>query len=185
MSETRPQIYHLLSTLLDYPNPGLLESARKCTALLAEESPAAAAEVERFLALTEKTEAGRLEEIYTGTFDINPTCTIYAGYQLFGESYKRGEFLARLREKYRERDFFEGNELADHLAVVLRFLGRLDPEEPLARELTEDCLLPALEKMNRSFPSAETGNPYALVLKAAASIIEQDLLARPGEGESS
>ena len=180
MPQTRPQIYHLLSALLEYPSPGLVDSARECAGLLAPQSPEAAAQIERFLALTEDIPPGRLEEIYTGTFDINPTCTIYAGYQLFGESYKRGEFLVRLKEKYRQRGFFAGNELADHLAVLLQFLGRLDPGETLARELIEDCLVPALEKMNGSFPEPSEGNvnPYACVLRAAASVIEHGLLAR-------
>jgi nitrate reductase delta subunit len=184
MSQTRSQVYHLLSALLEYPSPGLVESARKCAGLLASESPEAAAQIERFLALTEETQPERLEEIYTDTFDINPTCTIYAGYHLFGESYKRGEFLVRLKEKYRQRGFFEGNELADHLAVLLRFLGQLDPEETLARELIGDCLAPALEKINGSFPepSAEKVNPYACVLRAAASVIDYGLLARTHEG---
>ena len=142
MTQTRPQIYQLLSAMLEYPSPDLAESARECAALLSLESPDAAVQIERFLALTEETPPGRLEEIYTGTFDINPTCTMYAGYQLFGESYKRGEFLVRLTQKNRQRGFSEGNELADHLAVLLRFLGRLDPDETLARELVEDCVAP-------------------------------------------
>jgi nitrate reductase molybdenum cofactor assembly chaperone NarJ/NarW len=178
--QMRPQIYQLLSALLEYPGPDLVESARECAGLLALEAPQAAAQIERFLALAEEIPPGRLEELYTGTFDINPTCTIYAGYQLFGESYKRGEFLVRLKQEYRERGFCEGNELADHLSVLLRFMGRLDPEETLARELIEDCLVPALQKINGSFPepSAETLNPYACVLRALACVIEHGLPAR-------
>jgi nitrate reductase delta subunit len=184
MPQARLQIYQLLSALLEYPSPGLTDSARQCVGLLALESPEGAAQLENFLALTEGIPPGRLEEIYTGTFDINPTCTIYAGYQLFGESYKRGEFLVGLKQHYRQRGFSEGNELADHLAVLLRFLGQLDPEETLARELIEDCLVPALEKINGSFsePSGGNVNPYACVLRAAASVIDYGLLARTHEG---
>ena len=184
MSETRPQIYQLLSDLLDYPSPDLMQSALECARLLASESPDAAGQIEKFMALAEETPPGRLEEIYTATFDVNPTCTIYTGYQLFGESYKRGEFMVRLRQKYRQWDFSEGNELPDHLAVLLRFLGRLDPHETLARELIEDCLMPALEKMNGSFPEPSGGNinPYACVLRAATSVFTHGLPARTPEG---
>jgi len=180
MPQTRRQIYQLLAALLEYPSPVPTDSARECARLLALESPEAAAQIEMFLVLVEETPPGRLEEIYTGVFDINPTCTIYAGYQLFGESYKRGEFLVRLKEKYRQRGFSEDNELADHLAVLFRFLGQLDPKETLARELIEDCLKPALEKMNSNFtePCGGKVNPYACVLRAAASVIEPGLLAR-------
>jgi nitrate reductase delta subunit len=186
MPQTRPRIYRLLATLLEYPSPDLVNSARECAELLALEFPQAAAQIERFLSLAEEAQPGRLEEIYTGTFDINPACTIYAGYQLFGESYKRGEFLVRLKEKYRQWGFIEGNELADHLAVLIRFLGRLDPEETLAQELIEDCLIPALEKMNGSFSeqSRRTVNPYACVLRATAAVIEHGLRAETHEGEA-
>ncbi len=187
MPQTRTQIYHLLSTLLEYPRPDLVDSARECARLLAPRSPEAASQIERFLALAERIPPGRLEEIYTGTFDINPTCTIYVGYQLFGESYKRGEFLVELKERYRQRGFFAGNELADHVAVLLQFLGRLDPKETLARELTEDCLLPALQKMNGSFPEPSTDNvnPYASLLRAVGSVVEHGYWPEPHEGETS
>lgn len=176
----RQRIYRLLSALLEYPRGDLAGPARECAALLAAELPQGAEQLARFLALAEENGPGRMEEIYTGTFDMNPTCTIYAGYQLFGESYKRGEFLVRLKEKYRERGFSEGNELADHLAVLLRFLSGLDPEESAARELIEDCLAPAVRKMNGSFPAApaENANPYACVLRAVAGVIDQRLPVR-------
>ena len=105
MTQTRPQIYQLLSAMLEYPSPDLAESARECAALLSLESPDAAVQIERFLALTEETPPGRLEEFYTGPFDINPTGTMNAGYQLFGGSYKRGNFLFRLKQRYRHGGF--------------------------------------------------------------------------------
>ncbi|MBW4493834.1 MAG: molecular chaperone TorD family protein [Oscillatoria princeps RMCB-10] len=98
-------------------------------------------------------------------------CFPYPGYHLFGESYKRGEFLAKLKQKYRARGFTEeSSELADHLTVLLRFIASLPPEDILAQELVEDCLVPALHKMNEGF---KEGNPYAQVLEALLGVLEE------------
>jgi nitrate reductase delta subunit len=181
--------YLCFADLLDYPGPDLADQARTCADLLAPDHPPvlsggpreAAGRLQGFLDFVESTPLGRLEEIYTATFDVNPACYIFAGYLLFGESFKRGKFLVRLQEKYRERGFSAGNELADHLPVLFRFLATLDPEEVLAQELVGDCLIPVLQKMNASFKNdADKPNPYAQVLRAILARLEQDqTLIRP------
>lgn len=179
--DTLHQIYLRFAALFDYPRPDLADRTRECASLLTLDYPEAARSIQDFLDFVESTPLGRLEEIYTATFDVNPTCYIYAGYQLFGESFKRGEFLVRLKEKYREHGFVERNELADHVAVLFRFLTTLDSDEVLARQLLEDCLVPVLHKMNDSFvdQSQSRPNPYAQVLRAALVVLEQTLQAVP------
>lgn len=167
------QIYLRFGDLLDYPGPELAHQARACAELLAREVPTAAHRLGPFLEAVEQTPLGRMEEIYTGTFDVNPACYIFAGYILFGESFKRGKFLVQLQERYRERGFSAGNELADHMAVIFRFLATLDPNEDLARELRETCLVPVLQQMNAGFkPDTAQPNPYASVLRAILTTLE-------------
>ncbi|MET0112525.1 MULTISPECIES: Nitrate reductase, delta subunit (fragment) [Limnospira] len=43
-----------------------------------------------FVQFLQNTPTPNLEEIYTSTFDLNPTCYPYLGYQLFGDGYQRG-----------------------------------------------------------------------------------------------
>ncbi len=163
-------IYKMFADLLEYPSPMLQEIGREGCELMAGDYPLASEKIRNFLEFIESTPDTRLEEIYTVTFDLNPVCYPYPGFHLFGESYKRGEFLAKLRQKYRDRGFVEeGNELADRLSVMLRFLATLEPEETLARELIEDCLIPALHKMNAGF---KEGNPYASIFQALLSVLE-------------
>ena len=50
-----------------------------------------------FCRVVEKVSLSDLQELYTRTFDLNPVCALEVGYHLFGENYKRGEFLANLR----------------------------------------------------------------------------------------
>lgn len=171
-NDPRQQIYHHLGDLLDYPGPNLADQVRACICRLAPIDAEATTHLLRFLDYVERTPPGQLEEIYTGTFDINPACYIYAGYILFGESFKRGKFLVQLQEKYRERGFSVENELADHLAVLFRFLAILDPDEILAWELIADCLVPVLQAMLANFqPDDEESNPYAYVLRAILNVL--------------
>ena len=123
------QIYLRFADLLDYPGPRILDQALECVDLLAQEEPQTVELIQGFVDFAGRTPLGRLEEIYTGTFDVNPACYIYAGYLLFGESFKRGKFLVRLQEKYREHGFSAEKELADHVPVLFRFLATLDPGE--------------------------------------------------------
>jgi nitrate reductase delta subunit len=179
--DIRQKTCFCFADLLDYPRPQLADRVRECASLLILDYPEEAGRIQDFLDFVQSTPLGRMEEIYTATFDVNPTCYIYAGYQLFGESFKRGEFLVRLKEKYRERGFVERNELPDHLAVLFKFLSTMDSADVLARELVEDCLLPALRKMSDSFTneSQSKPNPYAQVLHAALAMLEGTLQAVP------
>lgn len=182
MPEVLQETYHCFGNLLDYPGPELLSQAQKCISLLEQQdNHEAAAQIGDFVEYAHTTAIGRLEEIYTATFDVSPACFIFAGYLLFGESFKRGKFLVRLQEKYAERGFSRGNELADHLAVMLRFMAILDPNEKLAQDILANCLVPVFEKMNANFENEQSSapNPYAQVLRAILTTLERTAQAVP------
>ena len=73
-----------------------------------------------------------LQELYTRTFDLSPVCALEVGYHLFGEDYKRGEFLARLRETENPYELGQEQQLPDYLPVVLRLLGQMEDAEERA-----------------------------------------------------
>ena len=91
-----------------------------------------------------------LQELYTRTFDLSPVCALEVGYQLFGEDYKRGEFLARLRETENPYELGQEKQLPDYLPVVLRLLGKMEDAEERAAMIGY-CLIPALKIMNETF----------------------------------
>lgn len=136
-----------LAKLLEYPQPGLIEAARECEALASSGDGGAAALLQAFRAFAETTPPGRLEEVYSSTFDLDPACHPYVGYHLLGESYARSAFLLQLKARYRAQQF-DGprNELPDHLAVMLGFLA-VNEDTSLAEELIGEALLPALDRM--------------------------------------
>lgn len=171
---TQQQTYLCFGHLLDYPTSELLTQAHACADLLRLDYPEAADKIQSFADYVASAPLGRLEEIYTGTFDMNPACFIFTGYILFGESFNRGKFLVRLQKEYRERGFSAGNELADHLAVLFRFMSVLDSGEHTAQLLLKDVFVPVLTNMNAGFKSEnENPNPYRQVLRAILSVLEQ------------
>lgn len=137
--------YRLFAELLSYPRPGLAAAARECEALVAPENPAAAVLLHEFACFAAKAAPGQLEELYTAAFDLDAACSLYVGYHLLGESYKRSVFMLELKRCYEAQGLDIGSELADHLALVLRFLADCDDAE-LAQELVTEALVPALEK---------------------------------------
>jgi len=157
------EIYRLFAEILEYPTPELAERVRAALKLLGSAHPEAAEELNAFRAFVEQTPLEKLEELYTHTFDLQVVCFPYVGYQLFGESYKRGAFLAGLKGQFKAYGFSSGNELPDHVSVVLRFLA-IPPEEEIGGPLLREALIPALEKMLNSFKNE--GHPYRRVLRA-------------------
>lgn len=166
--EVENNLFRLFARLLEYPEPGLDGSAGECAALLAQVTPAAGPRVERFRRFVAESEHGRVEEVYTSTFDLQPVCSPYVGYHLFGESYERGAFMVKLKGEYRRFGFTCGAELPDHLAVMLRFLAGA-PDEALRRALLAECLAPAVAKMVACF--AGSANPYGEVVRALGAFI--------------
>lgn len=147
------RLLQCFADLLDYPRPGLADVARECDALARAGDPAAAELLRAFRTFVEGTPLSRLEEVYTGTFDLDATYHPYVGYHLFGDSYKRSVFLLRLKECYRADAYSIGNELPDHLAVLLRFLAMSEDSE-LVEEIMRDAMLPALDRMTGKAKSA-------------------------------
>ncbi|WP_438279129.1 nitrate reductase molybdenum cofactor assembly chaperone [Nitrobacter sp.] len=142
----RSKVLDLFADILDYPAPGLDRKASECAALVRGVQPQAAALLESFRSFAEETGIGKLQEVYSGFFDLNSICHPYVGYQLFGENYKRSIFLVELKKSYRASGFeSSASEIPDRLSIVLRFAAQNDGEDIDA--LLNKGLLPALERM--------------------------------------
>ena len=160
--------YRLFADILDYPAPALVEQVDELILLVAPADDAVGQLLARFRGYITGNAPGRREELYSGTFDLQPLCYPYVGYQLFGEEYRRGMFMARLREQFRCSGFAAGDDLPDHICVILRFLAGREPEE-VERELVSECLVPALRKMITGITDA--ANPYRDLLQALLIVL--------------
>lgn len=184
MTATGPDsgVLQAFAALLEYPRGGEAEVADRCVAALSNSRPGAASLLREVGAFHAETPRGRLEEIFTATFDLQAACAPYVGHHLFGEGYKRRVFLAKLNALYAAFGFSAGSELPDHVAVVLRFLAAAGADEE-AGVVREDGLRPALTKMIGAF--GDSGNPYGKLLRALEITLagppRRDPAAEPGD----
>jgi len=185
--DSTSRLYRLFADLVGYPTPALAGQALETAAGVGVAQ--AAALLYEFHSFVEQASPARLEELYTGTFDLQAVCYPYVGYHLFGDSYKRGMFMAQLNAGYRERGFSAGKELPDHVAVILRFLatvhaaersgatvpaaersGASVPEDGFSQALLQEGLIPALDTMVKAF-GGQSDNPYAGVIRALLLVL--------------
>jgi nitrate reductase delta subunit len=143
----RAQVLGLFADILDYPAPGLASKAAECATLVGVAQPEAAALLQSFRRFAEENSLGKLQEVYSGFFDLNSICHPYVGYQLFGENYKRSVFLIELQKAYRAEGFeASASDIPDRLSTLLRFVAHSKGGEDID-ELLNRGLLPALARM--------------------------------------
>ena len=164
--------YKKLADLLEYPDDdwaSMMESYA---------SADSADAFTKFRTGAEQLSLSDLQELYTRTFDLNPVCALEVGYHLFGENYKRGEFLAHLRETETPFDLGQDHQLPDYLPVLLRLLTKLEDDD-LRASLMSECLLPALSKMLKAFGDGE--NPYRHLIELTRAALRLEVGASSGE----
>jgi nitrate reductase assembly molybdenum cofactor insertion protein NarJ len=173
--------YGILADAFDYPGADYRDRIARLRAALARALPDSAPErgavleqVDALHHFVTESEPGRVEEAFTSTFDMKPVCTLGCGYQVFGESYKRGRLLAGLQETV-ERCGIDSlpDRLPDELPVLLRLLPRLYADGPSGAEEAFDllsvCLLPAVGKMEKAFTDGE--NLLGALVAAVAALL--------------
>ncbi len=148
------QIFALLAQVLEYPSPGRLEILEEQVQALEENRVKRS--LQTFLGKIGTISLSEWEVIYTETLDLSPSVAPYVGFQTWGESYQRGEFMARLNQAYQDVQVDQHGELPDHLLPVLNYLAA--QPQPIT-ELVE-VLEPALERMRATLHKREPGNPF-------------------------
>lgn len=153
--------YLALARLLTYPDERYAQFAQGVPEILAELKP--------FSASVEGLSQTELQELFTRTFDLNPTCTLEVGWHLYGEEYARGAFMVSMREQMRRLSVEELGELPDHLTHLLLLVDALEPEE--RTEFISLYLLPAVRKMAKALEGKE--NPYGVVVKTVEAVLDR------------
>jgi nitrate reductase molybdenum cofactor assembly chaperone NarJ/NarW len=156
------------AALLSYPDRKVSQVAAACAELLRTSYPQAVEPLRGFIAFLAAQEAAQVEELFTATFDLQPACHPYVGYQLCGESQQRTLFLIKLQQLYQQHGFKAGTELPDHLATMLHFIGT-SGDRHCREELVSDGLLPSLEKMLQGL--GDGAHPYADLLRALQNFL--------------
>ena len=147
--------YKLFAEVFKYPTSQTVAKIAEIKALLDDRYPAAGQEFERFSDFIENSSDNEIEEIFGKTFHIQAICFLDLGYVIFGEDYKRGEFLVKMKKEQKDNNNDCGIELADNLPNVLNLLA-IHKDEKFINELMVMIMIPALEKMLSEFDDRKT-----------------------------
>ena len=160
------QIYKILSLLLEYPKPELLEHWDEIEQLIPTLEPAGKEDHQVFLDFMAWAAALSLSEYqahYVNTFDFTPDHALYLTHHLFEEQDReRGPALVDLSEYYKAEGFeISEGELPDYLPLVLEYVSTLSSEMDVRLFLQQsshvsDTIAQNLEKIN---------SPYAPLLR--------------------
>lgn len=168
-------LYTILAGLLEYPGDDWDEHLKRAEALRLPGNSHGL--LREFLQEVQSAPVPLLQECYTGLFDLNPVCTLEAGYHLFGENYKRGLFLANLSETERNHNIALNGQLPDYLPALLVLLDRL-PDDELRADLISQCMVPALEKISEAL--AKNNNLYARLIGVIEGLLKTETAAADG-----
>ena len=162
--------YLLLADLFDYPTVELADSLAACENELGAKIPEEIVAIEKFKEHIESKNIGEQQEYYSKTFDVNALCCIDIGYVIFGEDYKRGEFLVNMQNEQRIAGHHFETELADHFPNVLR-LFYYHKNREFVDELAYCMIIPALTEIIDNFRSPD--NIYRNLLVMLLEILEK------------
>jgi nitrate reductase molybdenum cofactor assembly chaperone NarJ/NarW len=132
-------IYTLLATLLDYPEPELLDAMKEIGQELEAFPETVQGALQPLLALLSEHPLIELQENYVATFDRNPAHSLHLFEHVHGESRDRGQAMVDLLDEYRRLGLeMATNELPDHVPLFLEVLGNVDPAQ--ARALLDEAV---------------------------------------------
>lgn len=180
------ELYASLARMLDYPQEkkSLLAALGLVQGYLAGERPECA--LDSYGEFITTSTLAELQEEYVATFDFNPSVAPYLGHHLFGDNQKKGEYLIALKGEYGRHGYRPlGNELPDHLPLMLWFLAHLASQGDAGARASfiDRFVLPGVEKLADSFGASRHACPWRPVVEAIRLICGEDAAqgTRPAE----
>ncbi len=155
------QHFQILSALLLYPEPALLENLPTLEAELAK-TPLLHAPLRPLLDMLAADDLITLQERYVTTFDRNPSHSLHLFEHIHGESRDRGQAMVDLMEEYKKHGLdMTGEDLPDFVPLFLEFLSQVEEQE--AGRLLSDAIH-VLAHIGRKL--AANDSPYSGVFDA-------------------
>lgn len=158
-------LYRLLSALLCYPEPELLDALGEVETALSDH-PDAEEALQPLIGYLATNDLIALQENYVATFDRNRSHSLHLFEHVHGDSRDRGPAMIDLIRTYEQAGLLlREDELPDHLSVLLEYASTQPPAQ--ARELLAETA-----HILRALFSAllKKGSPYASVLAAALEL---------------
>jgi nitrate reductase molybdenum cofactor assembly chaperone NarJ/NarW len=177
--------WQVSSLLLGYPDERLLADLSTVRRALGTLPADLAGPLESVVDHLEGTPLPDLQVDYVATFDTRRRCNLYLTYFTHGDTRKRGLALLRFKQTYLRSGFVldadpaQGEELPDHLCVVLEYAATVDQELGWRLLLDHRASIELLRLSLR-----DGGSPWARVLEALCATLppvkgaEEDLVQR-------
>lgn len=166
--------YQLLASIFKYPTGDwYVEDVKLAKEMIRQKYPELFAEFSYFTDYIESHSLYEIEEMFNLTFHIQAICYLDLGYVLFGEDYKRGEFLVNMKLEHERINHDYGIELADNLPAVLELVS-LHHDHEFLNEFGVRILIPALEKMSKEFDQARIDLRHKIHKKKERVVLEKD-----------
>lgn len=163
--------YASLAAMFKYPSEDLRKHTDEWNKIIMRYDPELSGYLDPFLRHVNNVSIVCQEEYFVSTFYVQPLCCLDIGYVLFGEDYRRGQFMANLKMEHRLAGNDSGTELPDHLPVLLTLIPKLQSKE-FAEELVVSLIVPALNELIAGFRTDE--NHYKGLLRIVLKIMEKD-----------
>ncbi|MEO8600418.1 MAG: nitrate reductase molybdenum cofactor assembly chaperone [bacterium] len=171
------QHFQILSALLLYPEPALLENLPALEAELAK-TPLLHAPLRPLLDMLATDDLITLQERYVTTFDRNPSHSLHLFEHIHGESRDRGQAMVDLMEEYKKHGLdMTGEDLPDFVPLFLEFLSQVEEQE--AGRLLSDAIH-VLAHIGRKL--AANDSPYSGVfdaLQQLSPVVAEELTEPP------
>ncbi len=162
-------LYNNLASILAYPSGDIYRQTELLSQQVLKAEPEQAKVMETFYNFVIESRLEHIEESFTRSFDMNPSCCLELGWHLYGEDYQRGVFLVNMRQSLKEEQLDENAELPDHLSHCLRLFTLLEPED---REVfSQKYMQPAITKIRTSL---EPENPYTCVIDLVQHLLVEE-----------
>lgn len=165
------QNYSILGELFRYPEKSVNSKLLDLKNIIAVDYPECLDLISAFIDHQNNKSLDEQREYYIKTFDVQASCYLDIGYLLFGEDYKRGEFLVNLSNEHKKAENNCGSELADHLPNLLNLIDKTQ-DKIFVEELAYRLMIPAIKEMLKTF--VDKGNIYKTALELLLIILEKD-----------
>lgn len=169
--------YRALADLFRYPRADYASKVNACAELLRTAYPEAHSKLVPFVEWVNTHPDYEIEEAFGKTFHIQAICYLDLGYVLFGEDYKRGEFLVQMKKEQEKAHVDCGEELADNLPNVMALMAVME-DTSFLEEFAIRIVKPALEKMTQEFDEARIALKDKVRQKKQKVMIMQNMANR-------
>lgn len=164
----------VLSALLSYPTPPLIEALAELRAVIASESVVPKPQAASLLALIDDLATRDLyeaQERYILLFDRTRALSLHLFEHVHGESRDRGQAMVDLLKLYEENGFTPvTSELPDFIPLFLEYASLLPPEEALGLIGQPGHVFAALRER-----LARRSSPYEAVFEALVALSRAQL----------